>query len=176
MAEFSRGVRKFWNNVVKYKFGEVNGQPMDMRLVYDEKSGFHREKLPACEVHHLLPGSYAEVVGQNPNAQIGLPVSRLGHRGRSTLPYDPSYSFHPDMEKAAEQYKSGDKNAFKKAIIRHKAEAMVGNFPPGYDPDVAGVLEEEMLAAAVEYVAVTGDKKPISSKIMRKKHWSDDLF
>lgn len=177
MAEFSKGIRKFWNNVAMREFGTIDGKPPDLRLVYSESKGFHFSGLPADEVHHVLPGSMAEAMGRNPNSVVGLPVSRLGHRGSGALPFDQKYSFHPDMEKAARDYANGDKSAFKKAQAKHKEMAQNGLPIPGFDPDLALELEEMMLSAAVKYIAETGEKKPVSTKVMpKRKHWSDDVF
>jgi alpha-glucosidase (family GH31 glycosyl hydrolase) len=101
MSEFSRGVKKFWIDVAKFKFGEVDGRAPDLRPIYSETKGFHFSGLPADEVHHIIPGSYAEANGELANSQTGLPVSRNGHRGRqATLPYDYGFNFHPDMQEA----------------------------------------------------------------------------
>lgn len=177
MPEFSPGVRKFWLEVAKHNFGEVDGQAPDLRLVYTEEQGFHFSGLPADEVHHIIPGSMATAQGLNPNAQTGLPVSRNGHRGKAALPYEPIYSFHPDMEKAAKRYKAGDKDAFGKALARHKARALEGKVIPGFVPEVAIEHDEMMTAAAVKFIAETGVRKPISQKqVDRPKKWYDDLF
>jgi len=39
MAEFSKGLRKYWFNVAKHVFGSVDGKPPEVRLVYDERDG-----------------------------------------------------------------------------------------------------------------------------------------
>ena len=81
------------------------------------------------------------------------------------------------MEDARRLYRKGDKGAFRKASLRHLADSMVGLLPRGFDPNFAAELEQVMVQAAVEYVTVTGKKKPVSGKEKpRKRHWSDGLF
>lgn len=161
----------------KHRFGDVDGKAPDVRLVYSEESGFRLSGLAADEVHHAFPGSMAEANGINANSLPGVPVARLGHRGRATLPFEEDYSFHPDMEKAARRYAAGDRKAFAKAAARHKAEALTGNDIPGFDANVSRELGEMMVEAAVVYTAETGNRKPISTKKMPKpKRWYDGLF
>ena len=177
MSEFSRGVRKFWNNVAKHEFGEIDGRPLEVLMVYDEKLGFHLSGRVANEVHHVIPASLAEVQGELANDQVGLPLSRDSHRGGGNLPYCPGNSMHPDMEKAREKYKKGDKAAYDKASKKRREKIKQGKLPSGFDPDVARFYEEVMTTAAVKYIAETGNKKPQSSKPKPKKpHWADDLY
>lgn len=177
MGEFSRGVRTFWFEVARFKFGEINGKPVEVLLVYNEKKGWHLTGFPADELHHAIPASLAEANGQLGNEQVGIPVSRRSHRGERRLPFEEDYSFHPDMNDASKSYRNGDKQAFEKCRIRHQAEARLGNYPPGFSPELAMELEEIMRSAALEYMAATGKRKPISGKERpRKKHWADGLF
>lgn len=177
MSEFSRGVRKFWSNVARCRFGEVNGQVPEVLLVYDEARGFHLSGRVANEVHHVIPGSLAEVRGQLANEQVGLPLNRDSHRGGGNLPFCPNASMHPDMAKARIKYRHGDKRAFEKATEKRKEKVNSGKLPSGFDPNVAAFYEELMVEAAVKYIIETGITKPQSSKLRpRKKHWSDGLF
>jgi hypothetical protein len=63
-------------------------------------------------------------------------------------------------------------------VIRHRAEALAGKYPPGHIPELANELEVMMVGAAVEYIAATGIKKPVSTKDKpsRLKKWYDELF
>lgn len=178
MAEFSKGVRKFWQNVAKNEFGEIDGQPPEVLMVYSEKTGFRLSGRPAREVHHVIPESLAEMEGQLANEQVGLPLSAISHRGRGgNLPFCPGESMHPDMAKAREKYRKGDKEAFEKARQKRADEARLGKRPSGFDPNVALYYEELMRTAAVKYIAETGARKPQSSKERpKKRHWSDGLF
>ena len=177
MAEFSRGVKRYWMNVAKHVFGTVEGKTPEVRLIYDEAKGWRLSGKVADEVHHAIPGCLAEENGQLANEQVGIPVGRKTHRGRSTLPYDVNESFHPDMEEARIKYRLGDKKAYEKCRLRHVAEVRAGKYPPCYVPEEALVLEEIMREAAVRYTAETGNKKPQSSRPRpRRKHWSDGLF
>ena len=131
----------------------------------------------ADEVHHAIPGCLAEENGQLAQEQVGIPVSRKAHRGGRGLPFTDDESFHPDMERARQSYRGGDKQAYEKCRLRHLAEVRAGKNPPCFNPEEASLLEELMRNAATRYNAETGQKKPQSSKPRpRKKHWSDGLF
>lgn len=157
-----------------------------MNEYYSEKKGWTRSPQKSDEVHHITPESDAIYRGQNPNAQVPMPLSREEHTGKGII-YDsqgprlagygePGHSMHPDMGYAREAYRGGDKEAFKKAVEKHIVAAQKGERINNTDPRLDGYLEERMSEMLWNY-AVTHPEDPfpgtpkVSEK--HKRHWTD---
>lgn len=167
---FAESVRSFWMRVA--------GGQCQARY-YTEEEGIVQCMSPADEVHHIIPASQLLVEGLNPNDAVGLPLCRDHHRGLSDEPmFDPDQSFHPDMGQALEDYRAGNKNAFREASELHHELALLGERITNGDWTTDEYYLQGMEMMAVQFLLEHPEEvKPHSNaglkNIMEPKHWYD---
>lgn len=159
-------------------------------LVYTEQRGFQIcGRTERLELDHLYPESQLIVQGKiEPNTSPGILRCQMHHTGSGIIydhgqpiiapKGDPQWSRHPDMGRARELYRLGNKDAFKDAAQVHVLYAGMGLRIT--NDDCLSVQEEVVRVQEMNtrYVLATGEKKPEVKphcKFIRKS-WTDIFF
>lgn len=160
---FPEKIRDWWRRV---------GGNKCQTHIYEERTGWR-----ICgsnhyiQVDHIDPESVQLVEGHDPNNSIGIPRCKEHHVGKGlvrdadgTMRYasygEPQWSRHPDMGKALDQYRQGDKDAFKKAAMHHRELAEQGKRIANSSPEVDQYEKDYMLSLEQKYMQETGERRP----------------
>ena len=159
-----------------------------MEYTISEKAGLKRSNLPIEEIHHIDPESKLLFDGsQDPNRSDPLPLTKKEHRGlglvsddgktrRLALPFERGHSFHPDIGQALEDYRHGDKKAFKKATDIHREKATQGKRITNTDEATDEWYREQSLLEIQKY-ARNHPEDPVpkvrNHLKFKKKNWWD---
>lgn len=126
---FPRAIRDYWMKVAGGKC---------QTHFYSEKWGWYVCGKEAKEVDHIVPESELKHQGVDPDQSVGIPRCKECHTGTGLIHDDdgsvrladygePGWSKHPDIGRALQDYRRGDKEAFKKAVKHHYEQAKNGN-------------------------------------------------
>lgn len=161
--QFPEKIRDWWKRV---------GGGKCQTHIYEEKTGWRIcGSRSYIQVDHIDPESVQLVEGHDPNNSIGIPRCKEHHVGKGlvrdadgTLRYasygEPQWSRHPDMGKALDQYRNGDKDAFKKAAMHHRELAEKGLPIANSSPEVDQFEKDYMLSLEQKYIQETGERRP----------------
>ncbi len=173
---FPKSIRDWWVRV----WGGQSGAEY-----YEEGTGWVRSDEPADQVHHITPESELIERGMNPDQTPAIPLSRSEHVGRGEDTEGDfigwgqrGHSMHPDMGEALDQYRQGDKDAFKKAARVHHKKAQRGEKVVNTDEQLDGWLTQQAQDRASQYVQDNPDdpKPEVHHRNQKRSHWSDIFF
>lgn len=171
---FPKPIRDWWIRV----WGGQSGAEY-----YTERGGWQRSQQGADQVHHIRPESELIEQGLDPDRTPAIPLSQEEHVGSGIDFFgnvhgwgEVGHSMHPDMGQAREQYRKGDKDAFKKAAKEHHKKARSGQKIVNTDEQLDGYLTQEAQDRAARYVLEhPEDPKPqVHHRVSKpKSHWTD---
>ena len=174
---FPQRLAAWWHRVAEGK---------DQTMIYTEKRGWHPSGQRSQEVDHLTPESEMRQRGLNPDNSTGIPRSKQHHTGDGLdesgelAPFGhPAWSRHPDIGEAYKAYRNGDKQAFRKAIKKHREAVERGEEFTNDDWGTRYEEDKRMTEKAARYVLHhPEDPKPVINhkKKPQGKHWYDGLF
>ena len=142
-------------------------------MIYTEAHGWQPCGRDAQEIDHTPPESYILYHGGDPNNDATpIPRCKMHHTGQGLTREDDgsleeagygefSWSRHADIGKAYEDYRAGDKDAFKKAVAKHIEAVENGWEFTGTDWKIDEYEKERM-----DYLAQGKKKRPF---IKRRK-------
>ena len=153
--------------------------------VYYEKTGYTICGRPAEEVDHSPPESVMIFEGRDPhNESTPIPRCKNCHTGSGVVSDEnetylagfgeDGWAKHPEIFNALEEYRRGDKNAFKKAVQGHRDAVERGERFWNEDWQCDEFEVEIFNRMAHEKGIPRPEVKP--HKSVRRKHWTDGWF